>query len=88
MARIRARISVEPPFEITSADAKSVKVFIKHSSSDDGEAEVSIENVQQHLRIKGTLPSPGENLMALPKNMDHKAFAIPIGVVVRVVPVH
>lgn len=87
-ARIQARLGAEPPFEISTADAKSVKVFIKHGTSDDGEAEVSFENVQQHIRIRGKLPVAGEKLMAVPNGMSHKAFAIPIGDVVRVVPVH
>lgn len=88
MAQIRGRLGHEPPFEISTADAKSVKVFIKHGTSDDGEAEVSVENVQQHLRITGALPAVGNKLMAIPKGMSHKAFAIPIGDVVRVEPVH
>jgi len=87
-ARLHARLGAEPPFEISTIDAKSVKVFIKHGTSDDGEAEVSVDNVQQHIRIRGKLPVAGEKLMAIPKGMSHKAFAIPIGDVVRVVPVH
>lgn len=87
-ARIRGRLGSEPPFEISTADAKSVKVFIKHGTSDDGEAEVSVENVQQHIRITGSIPVAGKKLMAIPKGMSHKAFAIPIGDVVRVEPVH
>ena len=87
-ARVKARLGAEPPFEVSTADAKSVKVFIKHGTSDDGEAEVSVENVQQHIRITGNLPTEGKKLMAIPKGMSHKAFAIPIGDVVRVVPVH
>jgi hypothetical protein len=78
----------EPPFEISPADAKAVRVYIKHATADNGEAEVPTESVQQHLRIKGALPTPGSKLMALPRGLTHKAFAIPVGEVVRVEPVY
>lgn len=85
MAKLAQKFPAEPPFEVSTADASRVKVFITHHL---GEAEASVHDVQQHIRLTGELPAPGKKLLALPKGMTHKAFAIPIADVIRVEPVH
>lgn len=71
----------EPPLEITDINPGKYRVFIKHHL---GEAEVPIEQLKTHLRLKGELPAAGEKLYALPPGINHKAFAIPIAEVIRV----
>jgi len=78
---IAKQLRLGPPVEISSADPTKVLVFIEHHL---GEAEVSVESLRIHLRITGKIPAPGENLMALPPGSAHKAFAIPIGKVIRI----
>lgn len=85
LSQLCKRFPMEPPFEVSTDEASRVKVFITHHT---GEAEASEELVQQHIRITGKLPLPGNKLLALPKGMSHKAFAIPIAEVIRVEPVH
>jgi hypothetical protein len=73
-----------PPLEIV-ANVPQIQVFIKHHL---GEAEVSPEGLLEHMRITGAAPIVGEKLMALPRGTHHKAFAIPIGEVVRIVDIN
>ena len=69
------------PLEVTSLDTSRMRVFIKHHV---GEAELPQEAIREHVRIMGTVPVVGKKLMALPRGMTHKAFAIPISEVVRI----
>lgn len=84
MTELGRKFAMGPPFEVSGANAESVKVIIKHHL---GEAEASLESVQLHIRITGELPTPGKPLLALPKGLNHKAFAIPIAEVIKVEPV-
>lgn len=72
----------EPPLEVTTIDTSRMRVFVKHHM---GDAELPQEAIREHIRITGTAPEVGKKLMALPKGMKHKAFAIPISEVVRIV---
>jgi hypothetical protein len=79
---LAASTAHEPPFEVASVHAAHYQVYVAHHL---GEAEVSPQTLQQHLRITGKLPSVGEPLMILPGKYSHKACAIPYGKVVRIV---
>jgi hypothetical protein len=82
MAELNKKLSNEPPFEVSTIDTSHMRVFVKHHV---GDAELPQEAIREHIRITGTIPVVGKNLMALPKGMNHKAFAIPISEVVRIV---
>jgi hypothetical protein len=71
-----------PPLEVTDIDTSRMRVFVKHHA---GDAELPQEAIREHIRITGTAPVIGKKLMALPRGMKHKAFAIPISEVVRIV---
>jgi heterodisulfide reductase subunit B len=83
--KMRAFFSSEPPSEISTKDANTVKVFVEHHL---GEAEASLDSIREHIRITGKLPEVGGSIYTLPRDMPHKAFAIPIAKVVRIEPVH
>lgn len=71
----------EPPFEVTPIDTTRMRVFVQHHL---GEAELPQDIIREHIRITGTAPEVGKKIMALPKGLGHKAFAIPVSEVVRI----
>lgn len=71
------------PFEAVP-ELPAIKVFVKHHL---GEAEVSQASLLMHMRVTGKAPVAGDKLMALPQGMAHKAFAIPVGEIVRVIKI-
>jgi hypothetical protein len=81
MAELSKKMSGEPPLEVTAIDTSHMRVFVKHHV---GEAELPQDAIREHVRIMGAIPEVGKKLMALPKGMKHKAFAIPISEVVRI----
>lgn len=82
VAELNKNLSSEPPFEVSTIDTSRMRVFVKHHA---GDAELPQEAIREHIRITGTAPVIGKKLMALPRGMKHKAFAIPISEVVRIV---
>lgn len=82
MARLTQILpSSEPPLEVTDIDTTHMRVFVKHHL---GDAEIPQDAIREHIRITGTAPEVGKKIMALPKGLAHKAFAIPISEVVRI----
>jgi 5-carboxymethyl-2-hydroxymuconate isomerase len=82
MTELNKKLANELPFEVSTIDTSRMRVFVKHHA---GDAELPQEAIREHIRITGTVPEVGKKLMALPKGMNHKAFAIPISEVVRIV---